>query len=302
MTPETPEDQAPTQRLPETPPQLSGQPPFPGHALPAGQPQVSDLPDPGQANPGQPYPGQPYPGQPYPGQAYPGQPYPGQPYPGQPYPGQPYPAQAPRTSITAVLALVFGIFGGLLGIVFGHIALAGIKRTGERGRGMAIAGLVLGYLTLATSLGIGIGAIALAVTAANTSSSVIAEDDFGADVAEEGPAVPAPSAEPTAQPTPQASHATSPYCPGDSWLRANGESDSFLVFICEHPGGGTVYVGVGRETGNSITLPAQASGSGWTAVNDGAEPVHYTAGADRLLVTSGGGTIVDEPMRNWRDF
>ena len=36
-----------------------------------------------------------------------------------------------------------------LGIIFGHIALSQIKRTGENGRGMAIAGLVIGYLSLA---------------------------------------------------------------------------------------------------------------------------------------------------------
>ncbi|MFB9714365.1 DUF4190 domain-containing protein [Arthrobacter methylotrophus] len=45
----------------------------------------------------------------------------------------------------AVFALVFGIMGGIAAIPFGHIALNQINRTGERGRGMAIAGLILGY-------------------------------------------------------------------------------------------------------------------------------------------------------------
>ena len=57
--------------------------------------------------------------------------------------------QAQSTNVFAVLALVFGILGGLLGIVFGHIALSQIRRTGEGGRGIAIAGLVLGYIYLA---------------------------------------------------------------------------------------------------------------------------------------------------------
>lgn len=54
-----------------------------------------------------------------------------------------------RTNTFAVLALVFGILGGLIAIVFGHIALHQIRRTGEQGRGMAITGLVIGYVVLA---------------------------------------------------------------------------------------------------------------------------------------------------------
>ena len=57
----------------------------------------------------------------------------------------------------AIAALVSSLAGVLvscgvlspLGIIFGHIALSQIKRTNEQGRGMAIAGLVIGYLSLA---------------------------------------------------------------------------------------------------------------------------------------------------------
>jgi hypothetical protein len=34
-------------------------------------------------------------------------------------------------------------------VILGHVARANIKRTGERGDGLAIAGLVLGYLGIA---------------------------------------------------------------------------------------------------------------------------------------------------------
>ncbi|MDV6305483.1 DUF4190 domain-containing protein [Rhodococcus cerastii] len=54
--------------------------------------------------------------------------------------------QGRSTNTFAVLALVFGIIGGLLGVVFGHIALSQIKRTGEGGHGLAVAGLALGYI------------------------------------------------------------------------------------------------------------------------------------------------------------
>lgn len=55
-----------------------------------------------------------------------------------------------RTNTMAILALVFGLGGGLLGIVFGHMALSQIRRTGEQGRGLAIAGLIFGYVGLAS--------------------------------------------------------------------------------------------------------------------------------------------------------
>jgi hypothetical protein len=74
------------------------------------------------------------------------------------YPAAPLAATAsvvpgpPRTNTMAILALIFGIGGGLLAIVFGHVALSQISRSGEGGRGLAIAGLVLGYLTAAILL------------------------------------------------------------------------------------------------------------------------------------------------------
>lgn len=53
------------------------------------------------------------------------------------------------TNTFAILSIVFSLVGGLLGIVFGHIALAQIKRTPQRGSGLALTGLVIGYLQLA---------------------------------------------------------------------------------------------------------------------------------------------------------
>jgi hypothetical protein len=58
------------------------------------------------------------------------------------------------TNTFAILALVFGLLGGVLGIVFGHIARAQIRHIAERGWGMATTGLVLGYIWLATNVGI----------------------------------------------------------------------------------------------------------------------------------------------------
>lgn len=62
----------------------------------------------------------------------------------------------PKTSGLAVTSLVTGILGllicglGLVSVIFGHVALSKIKRSGGalKGGGLAIAGLVLGYLSL----------------------------------------------------------------------------------------------------------------------------------------------------------
>ncbi|WP_080730688.1 DUF4190 domain-containing protein [Rhodococcoides fascians] len=52
----------------------------------------------------------------------------------------------PRTNGLAIAALVGALFLAPLGIVFGHISLAQIKRSGEQGRGLALAGLIIGYV------------------------------------------------------------------------------------------------------------------------------------------------------------
>jgi hypothetical protein len=71
-----------------------------------------------------------------------------------PYP-QPYPTYqpVPTTNGLAVASLVAAFFwvlwfGSFLAIVFGHIALSQIKQSGGRqsGYGVAMAGLVLGYI------------------------------------------------------------------------------------------------------------------------------------------------------------
>jgi Domain of unknown function (DUF4190) len=86
----------------------------------------------------QPYPAAgPYEQNPY--GAYP-QPGYGHGYPGY---GQPYPASR-GTNTMAILALVFGILVAPLGLVFGFVARSQIKKTGEDGDGLALAGIIIG--------------------------------------------------------------------------------------------------------------------------------------------------------------
>lgn len=64
-------------------------------------------------------------------------------YAATPYSGAP---AGPKTNTLAIVSLVLAFFISLGAIICGHIALNQIKQTGEGGRGLAIAGLVLGYL------------------------------------------------------------------------------------------------------------------------------------------------------------
>jgi peptidyl-prolyl cis-trans isomerase B (cyclophilin B) len=71
------------------------------------------------------------------------------------YGQQPYAQQSPteKYNVLAIISLVTSVIGvSLAGIICGHIGLSQIGRTGEKGRGLAIAGLVLGYLGIVAGL------------------------------------------------------------------------------------------------------------------------------------------------------
>jgi peptidyl-prolyl cis-trans isomerase B (cyclophilin B) len=72
-----------------------------------------------------------------------------------PYGGYPagygYPQPQPTNSM-AIVSLVCAFLFAPLGILFGHISLSQIRKTGEEGRGLAIAGLVIGYVITVLSI------------------------------------------------------------------------------------------------------------------------------------------------------
>jgi Domain of unknown function (DUF4190)/Domain of unknown function (DUF1707) len=70
-----------------------------------------------------------------------------------PYRQGSYPAVGPRTNAMAIASLACGIgqiflwfIAGVPAIVFGHVARRQIRESGEAGDGMALAGLILGYI------------------------------------------------------------------------------------------------------------------------------------------------------------
>ena len=86
-----------------------------------------------------------------------GGPHPGGP-PGYPSGGPVYVRAAPTNGL-AIASMVLGILwlywlGSILALIFGYVALSQIRRRGESGRGMAIAGVVLGWIGLATAIAV----------------------------------------------------------------------------------------------------------------------------------------------------
>lgn len=128
----------------------------------------------GAPNPEDPYQQQPPPPPPGTGQP-PYQPYGGAP---NPYGGSsgPYQQQKPTnglaiasmvTSLVGLLGcLCYGLGGiiGLIGAILGHVALRQIKTGGQQGRGMALAGVIVGWLVLALAI---IGWVVLGIVIAN---------------------------------------------------------------------------------------------------------------------------------------
>lgn len=71
------------------------------------------------------------------------------PPPPPPYGGYPggYP-QPKKTNGMAVAGFVLSFFCGILGLIFSAVALSQIGKTGEGGKGLATAGLVLSILSM----------------------------------------------------------------------------------------------------------------------------------------------------------
>jgi hypothetical protein len=65
-----------------------------------------------------------------------------------PYQGYPGYQRPVGTNGFAIAALICGIVFNVLGIIFGFVALNQIRRTGEQGRGLAIAGIWVGAASL----------------------------------------------------------------------------------------------------------------------------------------------------------
>lgn len=111
--------------------------PQPEYAQPQyAQPEYAQpqYPQPAFVQPGPQHPGYPQPSYPQPSYSQPGHGAAGQ-----------YGQVAAPMNVLAILGFIGVFFFGLVGIILGHISLSQIKRTGERGRGLALAATIIGY-------------------------------------------------------------------------------------------------------------------------------------------------------------
>lgn len=87
------------------------------------------------------------------------------------------PGASERTNGIAILAIILGFVFPVGGIVAGAVALAQVKRTGEKGRGLAITGIVAGSVLTVFTILAAIGLLIFSFVVGATASS---SDPFGA--------------------------------------------------------------------------------------------------------------------------
>lgn len=100
----------------------------------------------------------------------------------------------PKYNVLAIISLVSAFLISLAAIITGHLALSQIKKSGEKGRGLALAGLILGYLGILASavflivtLAVIIPASSAAIDAKMTKQSASAAETRPADIADPQP-------------------------------------------------------------------------------------------------------------------
>lgn len=102
----------------------------------------------------------------------------------------PIPGAEQRTNTVAIVALVLGFVFPIGGIVAGSVALAQVKRTGEKGRGLAIGGIVVGAVVMVLTVVAAIGFFLFFALGAATSSSAGSPPDPFVPPGEESSAQP----------------------------------------------------------------------------------------------------------------
>ena len=86
-----------------------------------------------------------------------------------PYASTPTGAPVAKWNVLSIVSLVTSILWlSLVGIITGHIALSQIKKSGEKGHGLALWGTILGYVGLVGGVIFAFAMIALFVAAAST--------------------------------------------------------------------------------------------------------------------------------------
>jgi peptidyl-prolyl cis-trans isomerase B (cyclophilin B) len=75
--------------------------------------------------------------------------------PQQPQPPQYGAYQQPQPAgynTMSIVAFILAFFVSIVGIILGFVALSQIKRTGEQGRGLALAAVIIGFVEVAIGI------------------------------------------------------------------------------------------------------------------------------------------------------
>lgn len=83
----------------------------------------------------------------------------------QPYGAPGAPAQTDKTNVLAIVGIILAFFVPLVGVILGFVARSQIKRTGEKGSGLALAAIIVGLAIIVIYV---IGVIVFSVAAANS--------------------------------------------------------------------------------------------------------------------------------------
>ena len=75
------------------------------------------------------------------------------------------------TNTLAILALVFAFLFAPVGIILGHMARRQIRQTGEQGDGLALAGMICGYVFTALYVGFLVIWLGMVLLMFNTAAS-----------------------------------------------------------------------------------------------------------------------------------
>jgi hypothetical protein len=127
-------------------------------------------PPPGAPGWGAPPPGAPGWGAPPPGAPGWGAPLPG--YAPMPYPARPTNQLAIAALVCGCAQLFFWVFTGIPAVILGHIARRQIRETGENGDGMALTGLILGYVGIGLSVIFAVIFILIVVAAVHDNNAI----------------------------------------------------------------------------------------------------------------------------------
>ena len=93
------------------------------------------------------------------------------PVPAQQPAAAPAPAPAEKWNVLSIIAFIIVFFGfSVISIILGFIGLSQIKKTGERGRGLALWAIILGFVSIV--IGIIFWIVFAAAIAANPNVTV----------------------------------------------------------------------------------------------------------------------------------